>query len=130
MNKKLRDELFDTIYNTAQAKGALAAAACVPVPMVVEERVNMADDNSPVKQSWFVADGVCGFAWVVVRPGTSSFARWLVKNDYAGPRYYGGVSIWIGGYNQCHQKKAAHAHAMAEYLRGVGIKASAGDRLD
>jgi hypothetical protein len=88
------------------------------------------DDSSAVVQEWYELNGVCGFAWVVVTPGTCAFARWLKKHDHAKPHYYGGVSIWIGGYGQCYEKKVAHATAMAAYLRQVGINAHAGDRLD
>jgi hypothetical protein len=130
MNKKLQEELFGTVLRAARARGASAATAVTPVPMVVQEHANVMDDSSPVAQSWFVADGVCGFAWVIINPGTSAFARWLIKHGHAKPHYCGGVSIWISDYNQCHQKKVAHAAEMASYLRSVGISAHAGDRLD
>jgi hypothetical protein len=58
-------------------------------------------------------DGVCGFAWVVVKPATSSFAKWLKKTGWADKAYGGGLSIWIGGYNQSMTRKEAHAAAMA-----------------
>ena len=133
MNKKLKDEMYDTIYQAAMAKGALAAQACTPIPMVVEEHASPFDDKSPVVQQWFEPNGVCGFAWVVIKPGTSSFAKWLIRNNHAKPHYYGGVQIWIGGYGQCYQKKVAHAYAMAAYLNQIkikGVRAYAQDRLD
>lgn len=130
MNRQLQYELFDTIYNAAQAQGALAGAEHAPTPMTVVQHANPMDDSSEVQRYWDVPSGVCGFAWVVVRPRTSSFARWLVKRGLAKRDYYGGVSIWIRQYNQCYEKKLAHASAMANYLQSVGIKAYAHDRLD
>ncbi len=76
MNKhEVNDLLFETIYHAAQAKGAIAANTCNPRPMVVQQHANPMDNGSPVVARWDVAQGVCGFAWVVVRPGNSSFAN-------------------------------------------------------
>lgn len=128
--KKINDEIFETIYHAAQAKGALAAQKCVPTPMTVVQHANPLNDSSEVQRHWDVPTGVCGFAWVVIKPGTSAFAKWLVKHNHAKAHYYGGVSIWISVYGQCHQKKVVHAQAMAEYLNKVGIRAYSQDRLD
>jgi hypothetical protein len=93
--REINELLFETIYHAAQAKGTLAATRLTPRPMIVQQHANPLDDDSPVVAHWDVSQGVCGFAWVVVSPGTSAFAKWLVKHDYAKPHYYGGVSIWI-----------------------------------
>ena len=78
----------------------------------------------------FVDDGPCGFAWVTVKPGNSSFARFLVKENLARKAYYGGVEIWISAHNQSYQRKMEHARAMAQYFRNFGIDAFANGRLD
>lgn len=111
---------FQNLYLKAAQAGAIAADQCVPEPMYV-------CDGSVVYK---VEQGVCGFAWVNVRPGNSPFANWLKKNKLAGKAYHGGVDIWVGGYGQCMAKKEAHAYAMAEVLREAGIKAYANSRLD
>lgn len=127
---KEKDEKWRQIYNVASHAGARAGRELIPTPMIVSEHENMLDDSSPVKNSWYISDGPCGFAWIVVKPGTSSFAKWLKKNDFAHKHYYGGVAIWISEYNQSCAKKTAHAEAMAESLRQSGIRAYAGSRLD
>jgi hypothetical protein len=127
---KNQDIIWATVWESALKHGREAGAACVRHPMIVAQHANVMDDNSPVVEQWHVPSGVCGFAWVVVRPGTSAFARWLVKHDLAGKHYYGGVSIWVGDYGQSYEKKHAHAVAMAEYLNKVGIDAFPGSRLD
>lgn len=79
----------------------------------------------------FIADGACGFAWVNIKPGNSTFAKWLVANGHASKdSYYGGVSIWIFDYNQSVQRKAVHARFMAETFRAAGIDATDNSRLD
>ena len=63
---------------------------------------------------------ICGFAWVNIKPGNSSFALWLKKQDIAHKAYYGGVDIWISGYDQSHDLKYAHAQGMAEVFQSAG----------
>jgi len=109
-------DTYQKIFNQAVKAGQKALAACTPTPMVVEEHESPLNDNSPVINSWRVSGGVCGFAWVHVSPGNSSFAKWLVKNDYAGKAYRGGVDIWVSAGGQSMERKEAYAHAMAKFL--------------
>lgn len=125
-------EKFQSIWNEAQQAGVNAANKCAVVPMLVGAPTTPLgtelDLSKPVE---FVADGVCGFAWVSVKPGTSSFAKWLVKNNLARrDSYAGGVCIWIGDYNQSMQRKEAHAYAMAEVFRKHDIRAYGASRMD
>jgi hypothetical protein len=121
----------ESIYHDAAEAGRGAAADHDPTPMVVQQHEDVFDDSSPVVKSWNVPQGVCGFAWVSVRPGTSSFARWLKRHGHARTdSYYGGVTIWISEYGQSFEKKVAHSEAMAAVLVDNGIKAYAMSRLD
>lgn len=127
-----RDEKFESIWNEAWQAGVNAANKCAVVPMLVGSPTtplgSQLDYSKPVE---FVSDGVCGFAWVQVKPGTSSFAKWLVKEGFARrDSYYGGVSVWIGDYNQSMQRKEAHASAMAEVFRKHEINAYCMSRMD
>jgi hypothetical protein len=130
MKPQLRNELFQSVYDAAMRAGQEAGDKHTPRPMVVSQHSNPLDDNSTIQEQWIVNSGVCGFAWVIVKPGTSSFARWLVKQGLGGKHYYGGVRIWIGDYRQSYEKKVAHAGAMAKHLQNVGIRAYSDSRLD
>lgn len=121
---------MEELYNRALAEGRKAALACTPTPMVVTQHANPMDSNSAVVFRDVVNDGACGFAWVVVRPATSRFARWLKEKRLATPHYGGGVNIWISDYNQSMTRKEAHAYAMAKVFREAGIDCYAGSRLD
>lgn len=112
---------YKAMFAKARAAGLKAAADCVPVPMVV---VGDGRVYAPVM------DGVCGFAWISVKPGNSPFANWLKAEGLARKSYEGGVSIWVGEFNQSMAKKEAYAYAFAEVLRDEGIKAYAGSRMD
>lgn len=127
-----KESQFDSIWNEAQNAGREAAHKCDVVPMVVGSPKHfMSNELDTTKPMEYVSDGVCGFAWVNVKPGTSSFAKWLVKNNYARKdSYYGGVCVWIGDYNQSMQRKEAHASAMASVFVKHGIKAYMGSRMD
>jgi hypothetical protein len=123
---------FQRIYDEARAAGLTAGNAHRPIPMRVVEHTNPLDDNSPIKTDYGVYnDGACGFAWVIVKPGNSKFANWLKKNEYARPdSYYGGVSHWVGEFNQSYERKGAYARAFAAVLTKHGIKAYSYSRMD
>ncbi len=129
----VKDEvIYLAAYREANAVGYAAGVAKAPRPMVVGQPTDpLGNDIDFSKTTYFVPDGVCGFAWVNVKPGTSSFAKFLVKRKLGSPdSYYGGVTIWISEHGQSYERKLAHASAMATVLRRYGVKAYASGRLD
>ena len=121
---------FANVWDKAWKAGQAAAAACVPVPMHVVQHANPLDDSSPVVHRYApVTDGVCGFASVKFA-GNTAFGKWAKKQGLARPAYQGGLSVWIGDYNQSLQKKEAHAYAMAAELEKHGITAHGESRMD
>ncbi len=116
----------EALYKKAQA-GLAAGEAAAPAPMYVV-------GTSPSGEKTYyppVMDGVCGFGWVNVKPGTSSFARWLKANTHAHTdSYYGGVTYWVRGFGQSYERKVAFARAFAAVLKEAGIKAYGTGRLD
>lgn len=129
---KLSDAEAQALFARAQEAGRIAAEATVPEPMYVVQREHPLDDSSPIiKRYPPVMSGVCGFAWINIKPGTGSFARYLKKMSLARTdSYYGGVSVWVGGYGQSYEKKMAHAAAFAKVLQEAGIRAYSMGRLD
>ena len=125
-----RDSRWSSLWAEAEVAGRLAGAECTPRPMVVQAHANQLDDQSPVVQEWHEPEGVCGFAWVTVRPGGCSFARWGVKQGVFKSAYGGGVSYWVSGYGQSMARKEAYARAAAAILARAGVKAYAGSRMD
>lgn len=124
---------FAELYEAADIAGKMDADACIPTPMIVQQRTNALDDSSPIVKSWNVAGGVCGFAWVNIRPGNSKFANWLKKNGYARKdSYYGGVSIWVSDYGQSMELKEAYAKGFAEVIAAQldNVKVYAMSRMD
>ena len=110
------------LFAKADAAGMAAASAHKPEPMVVRS-------GSYVYEP--VMDGVCGFAWVNVKPGNSQFAKWMVKEGKARKdSYEGGVQVWVSQFNQSMEKKYAYAAAFANVLNEAGVNAYAGQRMD
>lgn len=72
----------------------------------------------------------CGFASILIRPGTSPFARWTRKNKGTRKSYYGGEEIWVGLGSQSMDQKAAYASAFAGVLQKHGIDARVKTAVD
>jgi len=123
---------FASLYAQADAAGRSAVEKTKVVPMIVGQETSLFSGKIDyTKETYYVADGVCGFAWVNVKPGNSKFANWLKKNKLARTdSYYGGVSMSVRDYNQSLQKKEAYAHAFAAVLRDAGISAYTTSRMD
>jgi len=120
---------FLALYKNAQREGIKAGEALQPCPMVVVEG-DLFGNTRPDAKRYYVSEGVCGFASVIIYPATSSFARWLVKNDLARKNYNGGLRIPITAYNQSFERKEAHASAMAQVFSGAGFNCYVESRLD
>jgi hypothetical protein len=129
-SRKMSEREMVDLWYAAKKAGEAAADAARPTPMVVSE-AGLDDRPVPGGKSWYVPEGVCGFAWVNVKPGTSRFAKMLVRTGEARrDSYYGGVTKWVGGYGQSYDRKCAYARAMAKVLSDAGVTAYAMDRLD
>ena len=128
--KALANSNWQTIYNEAHKAGLAVMTATTPTPMIVQEHEHILDDKSPVIKAYKVLGGVCGFAWIVIRPGTCSFARWLTKKGLAKKAYEGGVSVWVAQGGQSMELKQAYANAFAATLRAHKINAYPMSRVD
>jgi len=112
-----RYETFGVLTADAHTAGMIAGEAAVPVPMHIK-------GYEPI------ADGACGFAWVTVRPGNSSYAIWAKKNAGFNSAYRGGVQLWVHAFDQSLTRKEAFARAFADTLRAADINAYSGSRMD
>jgi len=116
------------LYNQARAAG-LAAAQCARVaPMIVNAHADPLDANSEITQSYFVEDGVCGFASVVVK--NVKFANGLKKLNIGRKNYGGGYCISVRDFNQSLQRKEVYARAFAQVLIANGVDAYVDSRMD
>lgn len=129
--KKLAsDAELEQLFIRAEQAGYAAGIGHTPHPMVVQQHESVLDDNSPVEKSWYVPDGVCGFAWVIIRPGNCAAANYAKKHLGASRSYYGGMQISVWQFNQSYEKKMTYATTFAKVLSEAGINAYADGRLD
>lgn len=117
---------YQEIYDRAVAAGYDAVEKLQVRPMTVTDG----------KQSWFVEDGVCGFAWIDFGErangplGKFMLGNKLARRGQAGTGQNKGFYVWVSDFNQSEQKKAAYADAFARVFKEAGFDAWAGSRLD
>ena len=120
------------IYSEAHSAGMAAGHGCTPTPMVVGTPTTpLGDDIDYSKDTYYVADGLCGFAWINIKPARGKFVTWLKKADIGRKdNYYGGYTIWVSEFGQSVTRKENYARAFAKVLGDNGITAYNMSRLD
>ena len=128
----IANDIPHTIYSEAHSKGIAAGNACTPTPMVVGEPTTpLGNDIDYSKDTWLVNDGVCGFAWINIKPARGKFVTWMKKNNIGRTdSYYGGYTIWVSGFGQSMTRKENYARAFVKVLEENGLKAYAMSRMD
>lgn len=129
---------FEMICAEAHEAGKAAVEKLEVVPMIVGSETSLFSNKIDyTKPTYYVADGVCGFAWVDIYPANKGNTRegkeerkmlerfGFRKNDYEKT-----YQLWISAYNQSMQKKETYARAYANILRANGFKAYSGSRMD
>ena len=121
---------YAALFVEADKAGSAAAEAMVPNAVVFQDS-DLFGNPRPGGKSYYEADGVCGFAWVKVKPANCGMAKWL--KEFKGARidsYAGGLLFSVRGYGQSMQRKEAYAEAFAKVISAAGIKAYAQSRMD
>jgi hypothetical protein len=114
------------LYAKAHEAGMLAAEKCIPNPMGVVSIV----DGKP-QSLVIIEDGVCGFAWVNIRPARGAFVNYLKDLGIGSvDSYYGGYTIWVSDFGQSMTRKHEYAKAFARVLESWCITANAHARMD
>jgi len=123
MNKSDREmQYFQWIHEAEKAgkEAALEAAKHMKTYAIMQNGVRID-----------IMRGLCGFAWVKIKNGKSSLARFMVKEKLADKGTYGGVEVWVGDFGQSVDMKAAYASAYARKLSELsGEEAFSQSRLD
>lgn len=133
MKASTRKEM-KALYDKAHAAGIAAFHAAKPTPMVVGEAKGLfGNEIDYSKKTYYVADGVCGFAWINVRPARGSFVAFCKENKLGHNGYYGGYDVSLKGeaaMSQSYERKMEYARAFAAVLKEAGLTAYAEGRLD
>ena len=128
----IANDIPHTIYSEAHSKGIAAGNACSPTPMVVGQPTTpLGNDIDYSKDTYYVSDGVCGFAWVNIKPARGGFVKYLKENGIGRKdSYYGGWTVWVSDFGQSIARKENYARAFAKVLGDYGITAYSMSRLD
>ena len=126
------NEIPATVYAEAHAAGMAAGNGCTPPPMVVGTPTTpLGNDIDYSKETYYVADGPCGFAWINIKPARGKVVKYLKDNDIGRKdSYYGGYTIWVSGFGQSMTRKENYARAFVKALEENGLKAYAMSRMD
>ncbi len=129
--KATKDDGYADLYKQAHQAGMQASRDARPEPMVVAQHANVLDDSSPVVKTWDAPEGVCGFAWLVIRPGTQGFARWINRNNKGkSSTYHQGTMVFAGGRTQSMERNQAYVRAFGKVITDAGIKCQSYSRMD
>ena len=120
------------IYSEAHSAGLAAGHGCTPTPMVVGTPTTpLGNDIDYEKDTYYVADGMCGFAWVNIKPARGKFVKFLKDNDIGRKDcYYGGYTVWVSEFGQSMHRKENYARAFTSVLRENGLTAYNMSRMD
>lgn len=125
------------LYEMACNAASEAWKACRPIPMIVGQAKGLFGNEIVPGTEEFVADGVCGFAWVRIKPARGPFVKFLKTNNIGRKDVYaGGWSISSSGtlnfpdYTQSMQRKEAACNAFVRVLRDNGVNAWMESRMD
>ena len=130
-NKPEDKKRYQSIYDEAHNAGMKALQASTPTPMVVYDADPRTGAPVAGGKQYYESEGACGFAWVNIRPASTSFSRYLSDQKIASKdSYEGGMKVWVSQGGQSITRKEAYASAFADALRTHGVKADAGSRLD
>jgi hypothetical protein len=116
---------FQDIMDRAIDEAVNESRRITPQPMTV--------GGGSSNQTYFVEDGLCGFAWINL-PKRGKFSNWLLENGYARVNSYGpGIRIWysyLGLDTQSYERNKAGCYAAAKVFQEYGFKCEVDYRLD
>jgi hypothetical protein len=124
--RKQRYAGFEALVSVAHQKGIEAGNAITPNAMQV---VQTDLSGNPIGKVYTCSEGLCGFAYVTLSKGNSSFALWAKKKGYFR-KGYNGTFLSVQLFNQSVERKEAYANAYAQTLRNAGIDCYSHSRLD
>ena len=132
-----KKELALTAWAEAKRAAEAAAQAATPTPILVGTPTTpFGNDIDPSKPVYYEAGGLCGFAWLTVRPARGALVSLLKEAGIGHLAYGGGWYIGAGDLSptaratQSVQIKEAAVRAAARVLQDANINATASSRLD
>ena len=120
------------IYEQAHAAGCKAWEDCSPNPVTWGMAKSLVGNEIVPGTESTCTEGLCGFAWIIVKPARGPFVTYCKRNDIGRKHVYPGWYIGARGPfdSQSIERKEAYAYAFAGVLREHGVNCYVGSRLD
>ena len=117
VNLSKPDIFWKALYDLAHTEAKKSSENHIATPMFIE-------GYPPI------LEGVCGFAWIVVKDARKGFAKWL-KDNHIGSKYYrGGWEIFADCCDQSYEKAKRYAETFEKVLKQNGVECYFESRLD
>lgn len=113
------DPRWRALYGLAAATGTKAATNWVPTPLILTDGY----------QTYVEDGGACGTAWIRLKDGRSSFAKWLRAQKLAAQASRKGIVIGADVGSQSLERAEQYCQAFARVLRLNGVDCSVETRL-
>lgn len=128
----MRDLIARIVLERAHEAGMEAGREVGVTPMVVGTPTTLlGNDIDYSKKTYFVENGVCGFAGVVIKPARGKFVSYLKSLDMGYKHYYGGYYVPCREFGQSLTRKEAYCGAFAGVLKESGMTdVSVDSRMD
>lgn len=85
--------MFDDIWNEAIEAAKAAHASCKPHPVIFGQAKDLFSNEFVPGTEERCDDGVCGVAYMTIRPARGPFVAWMKKNRKGDSGVYGGWTI-------------------------------------
>lgn len=81
------------IFNEARIAATVAFRDAVPTPVIFGQAADLFSTRMVPGTEEYVADGVCGFAWITIKPARGEFVKFLKNAKIGDKGVYGGYRI-------------------------------------
>lgn len=124
--------LEEVIYNLAVWHAETASKNIVPHPVRWASAHRWSDVGiDPDQPSWVENEGLCGFAWVTIRPARGEFVKYLKSRGIGHKNYSGsGWTINTTTLEQSFERNEAWANTFCAILEKYNIHSTVTTRLD
>lgn len=125
-------------YKAAHSAGIAAGIAAKVEPIGWITGMKCPSD----RELHYIDSGICGFAWVDVKGARGLIRSALIDAGFSEAAYKGGLSMWVGAFDQSYDRKSAYADAFAlsfrlsvkswvsEFPGAANLVISSGSRID
>ena len=126
---------YEILVEASEAAEA-AVKACTPRAIIVGDAIGLSNEIDESKPTYYIEGGVCGFAFVVIKPARGSIVAELKKRKIGSAHYGGGYSFssWQVApsirRDQSYERAVAAARGAVDVLKKYGVNAYVDARID